>query len=51
MKKKKNSLREVTVKIGLKEEDNKEEIVVKALLDIKATGLVISLEFVSKNKF
>ena len=44
-------LRKVMVKIGLKQEDKKEEIVVKALLDSRATGLVMSLEFSRKNKF
>lgn len=39
------------VKIGLKQEDKKEEIVVKALLNSRATGLVIILEFSRKNKF
>ena len=39
------------VKIGLKQEDEKEEIVVKALLNSRATGLVIILEFSRKNKF
>ena len=44
-------MREVIVKIGLKQEDDKEEIFVDALLDNGAIGLVISLEFVKKNKF
>ena len=49
--KKEKLLREVTVKIGLKQEDKEEEIVVEALLDSNATGLVISSEFARKNKF
>jgi len=48
--KKEKLLREVTVKIGLKQEDE-EEIVVEALLDSNVTGLVISSEFARKNKF
>jgi len=44
-------LREVMVKIGLKQKDDKEEIVVKVLLDSRVTGLVTSLEFTRKNKF
>jgi len=39
------------VQIGLKQEDEEEEIVVEALLDSGATELVISSEFVRKNKF
>ena len=39
------------MKIGLKQEDNKEEIIVEVLLDSGATGLVMSSEFVRKNKF
>jgi len=41
----------VIVKIGLKQEDDKERIIVKALLNSRATGLVMSLEFARKNKF
>jgi len=44
-------LREVTEKIGLKQKEDEEKIVVEVLLDSKATGLVISSEFVRKNKF
>ena len=44
-------LKEVTVKIELKQKDNEEWIVVEALLDSGATELVMSLEFVRKNKF
>ena len=43
-------LREVTVKIGLKQEEEEEEVVTKAL-DSEAMGLVISKEFVRKYKF
>ena len=44
-------LRKVTVKIGLKQKEEEEEIVVNALLDSRATRLVISEEFVRKHKF
>ena len=44
-------LRKVIVKIGLKQEDDKERIIVEALLNSRATGLVMSLEFARKNKF
>jgi len=44
-------LREVTVKIGLKQEEEEEEIVVDVLLDSGATGLVMSKEFARKHKF
>ena len=44
-------LREVIVKIGLKQKDKEEKITVKALLNSGITGLVISSEFVRKNKF
>ena len=40
---KKNLLREVTVKIGLKRVDMQEGITVEALLDSSAMGLVMSL--------
>ena len=43
-------LREVTVKSGLKQEEEEEEVVTKAL-DSEAMGLVISKEFVRKYKF
>ena len=39
------------VKIELKKEDDKEGIVVEALLDSGVIGLVMSLEFARKNKF
>jgi len=52
IEKKEKLLREVIVKIKLKqEEDEEEEIVVKVLLDSGITGLVISSKFVKKNKF
>ena len=49
--KKKKLLREITVKIELKQEKEEEEIVVEALLDSGATGLVISKEFARKYRF
>ena len=50
-KKKEKLLRKVTVKIGLKQKDNKEGIVVEVLLDSGVTGLVMSSEFIRKYKF
>ena len=44
-------LREVTVKIGLKRIDMQEGIIVEALLDSGATGLVMSSEFARKQGF
>jgi len=44
-------LREVMVKIGLKQKDEEEGITVEALLDSGVTELVMSSEFVRKNKF
>jgi len=49
-KEKEKYLREVTVKIRLKQEE-KERIVVDVLLDSGATGLVMSEEFARKHKF
>jgi len=49
--KKEKYLREVTVKIGLKQEEEEEGIVVDALLDSRATGLVMSEEFARKHRF
>ena len=49
--KKEKLLREVIVKIGLKQEDNKDGITMKTLLNSGATGLVMSPEFIKKNKF
>jgi len=45
------TLREVTVKIGLERIDTQEGIIVEALLDSRATGLVMSLEFAKKQGF
>jgi len=42
------TLREVTVKIRLERIDMQEGITVEALLDSRATGLVISSEFAKK---
>ena len=50
-KKKKKLLRKVTVKIGLKQKDNREGIIVETLLDSEATELVMSLEFARENNF
>ena len=44
-------LREVVVKIGLKQEGDKEGVVTEALLDSGATGLVMSEEFARRHKF
>jgi len=44
-------LREVTVKIRLKRIDTQEGITVEALLDSRATGLVMSSEFARKQGF
>jgi len=44
-------LREVTVKIGLERLDTQEGIMVEALLDNGATGLVMSSEFAKKQGF
>jgi len=44
-------LREITVKISLKRIDIQKEIIVKALLDSRATGLVMSLKFARKQEF
>jgi len=41
-------LRKVMVKIGLERIDTQEEVIVEALLDNEATGLVISSEFARK---
>ena len=51
MEKKEKVLREVTVKIGLKQEENEEGIVTEALLDSDATELVMSKEFARKHRF
>ena len=44
-------MREVTVNIGLKQEEEEEEIVTETLLDSGVTGLVISEEFAKKHRF
>jgi len=44
-------LREVMVKIELKQKNEKDGITMEVLLDSEVTGLVMSLEFVRKNKF
>jgi len=45
------TLREVTVKIGLKRIDTQEGITVEVLLDSRATGLVMSSEFAKRQGF
>jgi len=49
--KKEKVLREVTVKIGLKQEEEEEGVVTEALLDSRVTGLVMSEEFTRRPKF
>ena len=49
--KKEKLLREVIIKIRLKQEKEKEGIVVEALLDNGVIGLVMSEEFVRKHRF
>jgi len=49
--KKEKVLREVMVKIGLKQEEEEEGVVTEALLDSGAAGLVMSEEFARRNKF
>jgi len=44
-------LREVIVKIGLERIDIQEGVIVEALLDSGATGLVMSSEFIRKQGF
>ena len=39
------------MKIGLKQEEEEEGVVIEALLDSRATGLVMSKEFVRRHKF
>jgi len=46
-----DTLKEVTVKIGLERTSTQEEITVKALLDNMVTGSVISSEFIRKQGF
>ena len=49
--KKEKLLRKVMVKIGLKQEKEEEGVVMEALLDSSATGLVMSEEFAKKHRF
>ena len=49
--KKEKFLREVMVKVGLKQEEEKKRVVTEALLDSGATGLVMSEEFTKKHRF
>ena len=49
--KKEKLLREVTVKIGLKQEEEGEGVVTEALLNSGVTGLVMSEEFARRHKF
>jgi len=49
--KKEKYLREVMVKIGLKQEEKEKGIVTEVLLDSGATGLVMSKEFAKKHRF
>ena len=49
--KKEKLLREVIVKIGLKQEEKEKGVVTEALLDSGATGLVMSEEFARRHKF
>ena len=51
VERKEKVLREVTVKIGLKQEKEEKGVVTKALLDSGATGLVMSEEFARRHKF
>ena len=51
VEKKEKLLKEVTVKIRLKQKKKEEGIVVEVLLDSSVTGLVMSSEFARKNKF
>ena len=48
--KKEKLLRKVTVKIGLKQEDDEDGITIKALFDSRVTGLVMSSEFAKKKQ-
>ena len=51
VERKEKLLREVTVKIGLKQEEEEEGVMTEALLDSGATGLVMSKEFARRHKF
>jgi len=44
-------LREIIVKIGLKQEEEEKGVVMEALLDSRAIGLVMSEEFARRHKF
>ncbi len=44
-------MREVMVKIGLKQEEEEEGVVTEALLDSGVMGLVMSKEFARRHKF
>ena len=46
-----NILKEVMVKIGFERIDTQEGVIVEALLDSRATELVISLQFARKQRF
>ena len=50
-KKKEKILREVVVKVGLKQKENKKGVVIEALLYSKTTELVMSEEFARRHKF
>ena len=49
--KKEKYLREVTVKIGLKQEEKEKRVVIEALLDSRVTGLIMSKKFAKKHRF
>ena len=49
--KKEKLLKEVIVKIRLKQKDEEERITIETLLDSGTTRLVVSLEFMRKHKF
>ena len=49
--KKDESLRKITVKIGLERIDTQEGVTVEELLNNRAMGLVMSSEFVRKQEF
>ena len=49
--KKEKYLREVMVKIRLKQKEKEEGVITKTLLDSRATGLVMSKEFAKKHRF
>ena len=44
-------MREITVKIGLKQKEEEEGVVTEVLLDSGATGLVMSEEFTRRHRF